>query len=91
MQFDDKGNPKQYTKDELKALKGKDSDLPGYESTLDTLKIGDTVKVTLAAPKTDKKDADKDADPKTDAKPSNAVTRIVIISEPTGDNVKGKK
>ena len=88
VEYDDKGNPKQYTKEELKTLKGKDSDLPGYESTLDSLKVGDTVKVTLAAPK-----ADKDADPKTDAdaKKSNAVTMIVITAEATGDASKGKK
>ncbi len=34
--FDDKGNPKEYTKAELKELKGKDADLPGYETTLDS-------------------------------------------------------
>ena len=88
VQFDDKGNPKTYTKDELAALKGKDKDLPGYESTLDSLKVGDTIKVTLAAPK-----PDKDGDPKTDpdAKKPNTVTVIVIVSEDNGDSGKGKK
>ena len=97
--FDDKGNPVEYTKKELKELKGKDTDLPGYESTLDALKVGDTVRVTLVHPKPAKKDADadktKDAD-KTDdkdaeaAKP-NVVTVIVILAEDDGDNAKKKK
>ena len=93
VQFDDKGNPKQYTKDELKAMKGKDSDLPGYETTLDKLTVGDTVKVTLATPKADKKDADKDADPKPDpeAKKGHAVTMILILSEENGVKGTGKK
>lgn len=91
VQFDDKGNPKTYTKDELATMKGKDKDLPGYESTLDSLKIGDKLTVTLAAPKPAKKD-DKDSDPKTDpdAKPANTVTLIVIVSEDSSDNGNGK-
>ena len=48
--FDDKGNPVVYTKAELKELKGKDADLPGYEAAPDALKTGDTVKVTLSPP-----------------------------------------
>ncbi len=101
VQFDDKGNVKEYTKDELKALKGKDSDLPGYESTLDYLKVGDTIKVTLATPKPPKKDADNAADPTkkdadtttdpTDMKKGHAITLIVILSEDGGDNAKPKK
>jgi hypothetical protein len=94
LQFDDKGNAKQYTKDELEAMKGKDKDLPGYESTLDSLKVGDTIKVTLSTPKPAKKD-DKDSDPKADpdAKAPNTVTRILILSEDNSDNgkPKGKK
>ena len=100
VQYDDKGNIKEYTKDELKALKGKDSDLPGYESTLDYLKTGDTIKVTLATPKPPKKD--KDADPNAakaadtttdpDMKKGHAVTVIVILSEDgAGDNTKPQK
>jgi hypothetical protein len=92
VQFDDKGNPKQYSPDELKALKGKDKDLPGYEAKLSDLKVGDQVKVTLAPPKPDKKDGDN-ADPKSDpnVKPANEVTMIVILSEPTSDGGKKKK
>jgi hypothetical protein len=90
VQFDDKGNPKKYTKEELDAFKGKDKDLPGYEATADSLKVGDMVKVTLAPPKFDK-NADKDSDAKKDtAKPGNQVTVIVILSEDAGGKGKGK-
>jgi hypothetical protein len=91
VQFDEKGNPKQYTKDELKALKGKDTDLPGYEATPDSLKVGDTVKVTLSAPKPAKKDGDKDKDSdskNTDAKTGNQVTVILILAEPDSGSPK---
>ncbi|HVS38073.1 MAG TPA: hypothetical protein VMS17_21120 [Gemmataceae bacterium] len=88
VQFDDKGNAKQYTPDELKAMKGKDADLPGYESTLDHLKVGDAIKVTLSTPKP-AKDADAKADP--DAKKPNTITLILIVSEDNSDKPKGKK
>jgi hypothetical protein len=47
-QFDDKGNPKKYTKEELKQLKGKDTNLPGYESNFESLRAGQLIQVTLA-------------------------------------------
>ena len=46
--FDEKGNIKKYTREELAALKGKDKDLPGYESALDKLKAGQMVLVKLS-------------------------------------------
>jgi hypothetical protein len=69
--FDDKGNIKKYTAEELKELKGKDSHLPGYESTMAALKPGQTVRVLLkhhhapkptapTSPGGSLKDADKD-------------------------------
>jgi hypothetical protein len=90
--FDDKGNPKEYTKAELKEMKGKDADLPGYESTLDSLKQGERIQVTLAQAKPAKKDGDKD-DKKTDPemKKGNEVTRILILSEETEGGGKKKK
>src|SRR5205085_1910911 len=89
--LDDKGNPKPYTKDELAALKGKDKDLPGYEAASDALKTGEQVKVTLATPKAEKKDADKDKDKDSDAQPKkgNEVAVILILADDAGD--KGKK
>ncbi len=50
-QFDDKGNPKKYTKAEKAELRGKDKHLPGYESSLEKLEAGQTVTVTLATVK----------------------------------------
>ncbi|HZY87395.1 MAG TPA: hypothetical protein VFE78_21340 [Gemmataceae bacterium] len=47
-QFDEKGNVKKYTKEELKQLKGKDTKLPGYESAFESLRAGQLVQVTLA-------------------------------------------
>jgi hypothetical protein len=73
-QFDDKGNVKKYTKEELAELKGKDKKAVGYESSLEKLEPGMKVRVVLApAPKKkdeakqekdkaakDKEDKDKD-------------------------------
>jgi hypothetical protein len=50
--FDDKGNIKKYSREELAALKGKDKDLPGYESSLADLKAGQFVLVKLIAHQT---------------------------------------
>jgi hypothetical protein len=69
--FDDDGKVKKYTDAELKELKGKKTNLPGYEGKLEDLKIGQIVKVTLVyiAPKADAKkdDAKKDEPKKDDA------------------------
>jgi hypothetical protein len=48
-QFDEKGNIKKYTREELTALKGKDKNLMGYESSLEALKSGQSVLVILRA------------------------------------------
>jgi hypothetical protein len=45
--FDDKGNPKTYTKAELKELKGQDN-LPGYPAERDAVRGGVTVIVSAA-------------------------------------------
>ncbi|MFM7149021.1 MAG: hypothetical protein ACKO23_04185 [Gemmataceae bacterium] len=47
--FDDKGNPKRLSVKEIEKLRGKEVSLPGYESSLDQLKEGQKVAVTLAA------------------------------------------
>jgi hypothetical protein len=74
--FDEKGNVKVYTKEELEQLKGKDKKLPGYEGSLDKLQVGMKVKVTLVrAPKKDPpKDAPKDA-PAKDAPAKEAAAK----------------
>jgi hypothetical protein len=70
-QFDEKGNIKRYTKEELKQLKGKDTNLPGYESSFEALKEGQQIQVKLAEHKAkkpastspgDAKDKEKDKD-----------------------------
>ncbi len=50
-QFDDKGNIKKYTKEELTELKGKDKNLPGYESSIDAIKPGQILQVALVVHK----------------------------------------
>ena len=49
--FDEKGNPKKYTKAELQALKGDDpaeKKLPGYKADFSELKVGDYVVVSIS-------------------------------------------
>jgi len=60
--YDDKGNIKKYSPEELKTLKGSNPALPGYEVKLDELTPGAVVEVTLnksPGNKDDKKDDDK--------------------------------
>jgi hypothetical protein len=69
--YDDMGNPKKYTPEEIKELKGPNPSIPGYKSGLNALKPGQGVKVTLTLVKEktepvaekkvdkEKKDADK--------------------------------
>ena len=90
-QFDEKGNIKKYTREELKQLKGKDTHLPGYESAFEGLRAGQLVQVTLAAHKTkkpttspgdakDKPTPDKAA-PDKDTEKHKQVRLIVILKE----------
>jgi hypothetical protein len=94
--YDEKGNVKKYTREELKELKGKDTSLPGYESSSDRLQTGQSVKVTLSNPKepskSDKdKDADKDTDKDKTADKKAEVTLILILSDPgTADDTPKK-
>ena len=101
--YDEKGNVKKYTRDELRDLKGKDSKLPGYESSFDQLQAGQVLKVTLARTpepaKSDKdkdgdKDADKDKDKDTDkdksADKKSEVTLILIKSDGTSSSDSSK-
>src|SRR4051794_16150552 len=46
--YDDKGNPKKYTKEELKELKGPDPKLPGYTGDYSYLKKGQVITVYLS-------------------------------------------
>ncbi len=46
--FDDMGNPKKYTDQEKKELKGNDPKLPGYKAAASDVKVGAKVTVTLS-------------------------------------------
>ena len=81
--FDDKGNPKKYTRKELDDLKGKDKTLPGYESTLGDLRAGQTVQLTLVSvprPAGAKKKDDPDGLKAADK--SKQVRLVVILKSP---------
>jgi hypothetical protein len=68
--YDEKGNVKEYTEQEKKEKKGKDSKLPGYEAVFGNLEVGQLVKITVSSKKPtpkdksdsprEKKDADKE-------------------------------
>jgi len=45
--FDDKGNPRKYTPQELKDLKGTEG-LPGYTADISDLKAGQIVRVSVS-------------------------------------------
>jgi hypothetical protein len=106
-QFDDKGNVKKYTKEEKEALKGKDKTLPGYESALEQLEVGQKLRVVLVEVKKkstarprdkdkgpDKdadKDKDKDLDKDPDAEKKMQVKMIVILEEAVTDTKPGRK
>lgn len=47
--FDDKGNPKKYTRKELDELKGTDRSAPGYESAVEQMSVGQTVQMTVVS------------------------------------------
>ncbi len=86
--YDDKGNIKKYSPEELKTLKGSNPNLPGYEVKIDELTPGAVVEVTLnksPGNKDDKKDDDK-----------VFATMIMVIGKdatfkPPVDNSKTKK
>jgi hypothetical protein len=72
-EYDNKGNLKTYSKDELERLRGKDKTLPGYEASLPDLRNGQMVKVYFSQAKTAKKEKkdDKNAnDPENDDAPA---------------------
>jgi hypothetical protein len=92
-EFDEKGNVKKRTRAELAKLKGKDKNLPGYESSLEKLEEGQRVRVTLVAvKKPSARPADKDVD-KDDAEKKMQVKLIVILKESSDADApkKGKK
>ncbi len=86
--YDDKGNIKKYSPEELKTLKGNNPNLPGYEVKIDELTPGAVIEVTLN--KSPGKNDDKKDDDKVFA------TMIMVIGKdatfkPPVDNSKTKK
>jgi len=84
--FDDKGQPKKYSAEELRILKGKKTNLPGYEAKLEDLKTGTLVLLVQGPyklPTTSKKDKEsvKEAKELAAASPKTVVSMIVIVGE----------
>jgi hypothetical protein len=58
MEYDDKGNIKEYTKEELKKMR--DPNMPGYTAKIEDLQAGQQVKLYLGKPKKTKKKSTTD-------------------------------
>jgi hypothetical protein len=94
--FDEKGNIKDYTAAELVKLKGKDRDLPGYESSVENLKVGQVVQVTLgvhrksaethpsSASSSSSSRADKEKEEETSPQHHLQVRMIMILKDDDG-------
>ena len=90
-EFDDKGKPKKYTKEELATLKGKDTNLPGYESSLEKLETGQKLRVVLLRQEEARGQAQEgrrpgqgaveEKDPKDPTEKKMQVKMIVILAE----------
>src|SRR5207244_4264746 len=97
-QYDDKGNIKEYTKEEKDKLRGKDTAKPGFDSKIEDLQTGQQVKVYLKTPKKtkpvlepdkaeDKADKDK-AEDKTEPAPDKAKNKPNAVDDKNA--VKGE-
>jgi hypothetical protein len=92
-QFDEKGNVKKYTKEELNELKGKDKKAVGYESSIEKLEPGQVVKVTLAPAltKAAAKDGAKEKLVAVGGDKKMQARQIVILSDAGEALPKGKR
>jgi hypothetical protein len=94
--FDDKGNLKKYTQAERRELKGKNTSLPGYESSVENLKTGQVVQITLgvhskpATPiNSSQLNTDKDVDLAKDKDPGSQhrmQVRMIVIAKDVDEN-----
>lgn len=84
MEFDDKGNIKAMTPENLRALKGSNPRLPGYEGKLEDLKSGAVVQVTLRRNTVDPNDPDPNAH-------RNVVTMIMVQQDGQDTPGRGKR
>ena len=105
--YDDMGEPKKYTREELKELKGPNAKALGYKAELDALKVGQDIQVTLAKVKDnvpgslgdDKTTETKDSTaktPKTKPQTRLLATKVLILKESnqpasTGTGKHGKR
>jgi hypothetical protein len=93
--FTEKGDIKKFTQEELRQLKGKNPNLPGYEGNLADLKSNQLVQVTQARAKTPPKKAKADADAGAGAEESkthkNVATMILVLGEAPSKPVSTKK
>lgn len=104
--LDDEGNPSKRTPAELIQLKGKNKDLPGYEATLERLKVGQVVQVILAThvPDADDKkpaagkkgmETDEEDEPAGPPEKKRQVRLLVIVEdaapEPAKTTKRGKR
>jgi len=82
-EYDDKGYPKKYSKDEIQALRGKDPSLPGYTARYEDLQAGQMVKMYITRPKDGKKG---DGLPVVQDEDSNGppVRMVVILADSDG-------
>jgi len=104
-QFDEKGNIKKYTREEQTALKGKDKNLMGYESSLEAIHPGQTVLLalrthkkpkpgTLNTPAAAKDKAEEKEIDDASVEHKMQVTVLVILKDgdaPQTSTTKGKK
>jgi hypothetical protein len=99
VEFDNKGNVKEYTQEELKQLKGNDPDKVGYAGVLEDLADGQYVKVYLvpakkpAASKSsrDAETSDLPANPFADRPRISMVLILSGVDSPADDSSRGKK
>jgi hypothetical protein len=98
VEFDDKGNVKEYTKDELKKLKGNDPNKVGYAGVLEDLAEGQYVRVSLvpakkpAASKSSKDSESSDlvTNPFADRPRISMVLILAGVDAPAVDSSRGK-
>jgi hypothetical protein len=84
IEYDDKGEMKKLTPDEIKERKGKDPKMIGFASSPADLKGGQIVRITLERRQPNMGNADKNAKEDKDkpaAGPPNEVTMVIILDE----------
>jgi hypothetical protein len=91
-QYDDKGNIKEYTKEEKDKLRGKDTSKPGYEAKVEDLEAGQQVKIYLKMPKKTKplSEPDKAEDKVDDKEKPGDKDKAADKADQAADKAKNK-